>query len=75
MIRVAPRGDGTTGVQVIDDVYGTVKEVENGEGDAALLGLKFGYYSDDGVFVRSLDDEPVAFKEGGQRAHSAVESR
>lgn len=72
MIRIAPRGDGTLGMQVIDDADGTVKEVEN-ESDAELLGLKPGYYSDDGVFVRSLDDEPVVFGKGGQRAHSAVE--
>jgi hypothetical protein len=64
MFRVCERPDGTLGVQLIDGDF--VTEVV---GDDAS-GLEPGYYSDDGVFVRSLEDEPVVFGRETQSAHS-----
>lgn len=71
MLRIATTGTGARGLQVVDD-EGRVKEVGDETDDDVLdmiMGREPGYYTEDWVFVRSLDSEPVAFGRGGQRAH------
>lgn len=74
MLRIATTGTGVRGLQVVED-DGLVKEVgDEGDDDVLedIVGKEPGYYTEDWVFVRSLDSETV-IPTGGQRAHDEVE--